>query len=223
MAVLAYWELFLSAFGLTLGLALTAFAASACLGLAGAWLAFSGQRLTKILLHFYVSVLRSVPELLVILLAYYGLSAAWSSVAGEGAELSPFLAGAVALSVVFSAYFLECFRGALESVGRGPVEAARALGLSRWQMFRLVQAPLLGRIALPSIGNLWMAILKDTALVSVIGISDLLRTAKLAAESTQKPFEAYIAVAALYLFITTISMWGQDVLERRQKRGGCAA
>ena len=120
-------------------------------------------------------------------------------------EINPFSAGVITLGFIYGAYFTETFRGAILAVPRGQMEAATAYGLTRAQRFRLVVFPQMMRFALPGIGNNWMVILKATALVSIIGLADLVKVAQDAGKSSYQLFFFLILAALIYLVITTVS------------------
>ena len=134
-------------------------------------------------------------------------------------SISPFLAGLIALSLVISAYGSEVVRAALKAVGRGQTEAAQSLGLSRAKTFRLVVLPQLWRHAIPGFGNLWVILLKDTSLVSIIALSDLVHVAALAINTTREPFFFYLVIGAIYLLLVALSARLQTTLERRASKG----
>lgn len=177
----------------------------------------------------YTTVVRGLPELLIILLVFFGASRAlgifaeWAGHEGR-VELSAFAAGMLALGFAYGAYTTETLRGALLAIPRGQLEAARAIGMGRWLTFRRVILPQLWRIALPGLGNLFLGLLKDTALVSVIGVQDLTREASIATGFTKSPFTFYFAATILYLCMTVLCVIGIHYMEklagRGQARGG---
>lgn len=167
----------------------------------------------------YTTLIRGIPELLIILILYFGGTVALTALFDRYVEVSAFAAGVFALTVVFGAYASEVFRGAILAVPNGQIEAAHALGLSRFQVWRLVVLPQMWRFALPGLGNLWLVLLKDTALISVVGLDDLMRKAGLAAGSTHEPLMFYGVAAALYLLFTSVSLLALNILERRASRG----
>ncbi|MCW9053331.1 MAG: ABC transporter permease subunit, partial [Motiliproteus sp.] len=130
-----------------------------------------------------------------------------------------FVAGVTALSIAFGAYATEVFRGAIQEIPKGQREAAIALGMSRFQTFRRIILPQVWRLALPGLGNLFLVLLKDTALVSVIGLNELMRQTVVAVGNTKEPFTFYFAAAMVYLLMTSISMLGLHFLEKRASRG----
>ncbi|CUX06697.1 Nopaline transport system permease protein nocQ [Agrobacterium fabacearum S56] len=167
----------------------------------------------------YTTVIRGVPELLLILILYFGGTVALTSLFGRYVEIDAFAAGVFALTIVFGAYATEVFRAAIQAVPFGQIEAAHALGLSRIYVWRLVIIPQMWRHALPGLGNLWLTLLKDTALISVVGLEDLMRKASVAAGSTHDPLKFYSVAACLYLLFTSLSLMGLAGLERRADRG----
>jgi polar amino acid transport system permease protein len=134
-------------------------------------------------------------------------------------SMSPFVAGLIALSFVISAYGSEVVRAALNAVGQGQFEAARSLGLSRFKTFIKVILPQLWRHAIPGFGNLWVILLKDTSLVSVIAQGDLTSAAAMAINTTRKPFFFYLVVGAIYVALVMLSSRAQKRLEKRASRG----
>ncbi len=167
----------------------------------------------------YTTVIRGVPELLLILILYFGGTVALTALFGHYVEINAFAAGVFALTIVFGAYATEVFRAAIQAVPVGQIEAAHALGLHRQLVWRLVIIPQMWRHALPGLGNLWLTLLKDTALISVVGLEDLMRKASVAAGSTHDPLKFYSVAACLYLLFTSLSLMGLAGLERRADRG----
>lgn len=167
----------------------------------------------------YTTIIRGIPELLLILILYFGGTAALTALFGSHVEVDAFSAGVFALTIVFGAYASEVFRGAITAVPAGQIEAACALGLSKRHVWSLIILPQMVRFALPGLGNLWLVLLKDTALISVVGLDDLLRKAGMAAGSTHEPLIFYGAAAVIYLLFTSISLLALDVFERRAERG----
>ncbi len=208
----------------TAGLAVASLAVGLLLGIAGAAAQMSRRRLPRAAAHAYTTAVRGVPELLVVLIVYFGASAVIGRVAGLfGAtgyfEPSPFIAGVVALSLTFGAYATEVLRGAFLAVPPGQTEAAYALGFTRLRAFRHVLLPQVWRTALPGLGNLFLVLLKDTSLVSVVGLDELMRKSAIAVSYTREPFTFYFAAALIYLAMTAFSMAGLQALERRAARG----
>ena len=144
-------------------------------GFLGAGAKLSRWRVLHLLADAYTTNIRGIPELIIILLLYFGGTVTLTALAGHYVEVNGFGAGVFALSIVFGAYATEIFRGAILAIPRGQIEAARALGMRRHVTFRTVTLPQLWRFALPGIGNLWLVLLKDSALISVVGLEELMR------------------------------------------------
>jgi polar amino acid transport system permease protein len=134
-------------------------------------------------------------------------------------EVTGFLAGVIALGLVLAAYSSEVFLGAFRGIARGQYEAAQALGLRPLPTMRLVILPQLLRLALPGLANLWLVLLKDTSLVSVIALNDLLRMTNVAAGATREPFLFYLVACLIYLVMSIISSFGIHGIERWSERG----
>lgn len=184
-------------------------------GLVGTASKLSRYRFVVILADSYTTVVRGVPELLIILLLYFGGTAAVSAIAGRYVEINALSAGVVALTIISGAYATEIFRGAIVSLPRGQTEAALSIGLAPWQVWLLVILPQMARLALPAFCNLWISLMKDTALISVVGLSDIMRVAFVGAGSMHAPLTFYLAAAALYLLLTSLSLTSLRLLERR--------
>lgn len=172
----------------------------------------------------YTTVVRGVPALLVIWLLFFGGSSTVSWIANlfgyaGRVELSAFFVGVAAVATVSGAYAAEVIRGAVLSVPHGQIEAARALGMHRWLILRRILAPQALRFALPGLGNVWQITLKDTALVSVTALAELMRMAHVASGSTRQPFVFFTLAALIYLAMTTLSETGFRWAERRSERG----
>jgi octopine/nopaline transport system permease protein len=182
------------------------------------------SRVLRFLATSYGTVFRGVPDLLTIYLLYYGgsvaLTAAGRAFGWQGfIGLPTFATGVLALGVISGAYQAEVFRGAYLAIERGQTDAARALGLSRWVTLRQVIIPQLLRHALPGISNVWQLVLKDSALISVIGLIELMRQAQIGAGSTREPFTFYIAAAVLYLAIASFTGIAFHRAEKQASRG----
>jgi len=205
----------LLATAMTCAVAVTGFLTGSAIGALIAWAKLSSSFALRGIGTAYTTVLRGIPDLLVIYLFYFGGSAALGTVAGFfGADgfigMPAFLTGMLAIGVVSGAYQAEVLRGAFLATPRGEIEAAKAVGMSDWTAFRRVVAPLVLRLALPGLGNSWQLVLKETALISVTGLVELLRQSQIAAGSTRRPFEFYLTAILLYLVIT----WFSTVLFR---------
>lgn len=194
------------------------------LGLLGAVGMRSSFRAVRIVCDGVATIIRGIPELLFVLGIYLGSSVLLNDIASrfgyqDYIEIDAFTAGVIALSVVFGAYATEVFRGAIQAVDKGQIEAAHAFGMGRITTYRRIILPQMWRIALPGIGNLFMVLLKNTALLSVIGVQELMRNAASAVGYTKEPFTFYLAACVIYLVLTSVSMIGLEWLERRANRG----
>jgi octopine/nopaline transport system permease protein len=209
---------------MTVAVAVAGFAIGGVIGAFGAWAKISGGRVLRGFADLYTTVLRGIPDLLVIYLFYFGGSTVITAVGGLfGAAgfigFPGFLAGALAIGVTAGAQQTEVFRGAFRSVHPGEIEAARACGMSWMLRFRRIVAPLVLRYALPGLGNVWQVVLKESALVSVTGVVELLRQSQIGAGSTSRPFDFFIVAGALYLLISTGSGSALQHAERYFSRG----
>lgn len=207
----------------TLAVTASSIVAGAVFGALAAWGKLSGRVIPRLLGELYTTVFRGVPELLIIFLFYFGGSSALSGIGHlfgqEGFIGVPtFLVGVLAVGTISGSYQAEVFRGAFKAVGRGEIEAACAIGMPFLMRFRRVIAPQVLRFAIPGLGNVWQLSIKDSALVSITGLVELMRTAQIAAGSTRDYFEFYIAAAVLYLLLTALSNRVVDRAEAHANR-----
>ena len=220
-----YEARFLAGMAITAGVALVALAVALALGLVGAAAKIRGGKIARAAAATYTTITRGTPELLLILLIYFDmqrlLNFARESLGIEDAAIiSPFWAGAAAIGIIYGGYMTETFRGAFLAVHPGQAEAGAALGLKQWRIFWMLTFPQMLRHALPGISNNWLVLLKATALVSVIGLSDdMMAVANQAKSKTREPFMFYLAAAAGYLLFTAVSGFIFSKLEKRAKRG----
>ncbi len=174
--------------------------------------------------NIYTTIFRGLPELLTLFIIYFGAQIGasalvrWLGIA-DGVEINSFIAGMFALGVVFSSYASEVFLSAFRAIPHGQYEGGHAIGLRYGQTMRLVILPQLFRIALPGLANLWLILIKDTALVSVIGLSDILRQTGIAARVTKEAFLFYGLACLIYLVLAIISSYFISSIERRSQRG----
>ncbi|PBB24481.1 ABC transporter permease subunit [Mesorhizobium sp. WSM4307] len=213
-----------AASAMTIAVAVTGFIAGAIIGGFGAWAKISGGTVLRALADGYTTVLRGIPDLLVIYLFYFGSSAILTPIGRVfGAQgflsLPAFLAGALAIAIVSGAYHTEVFRGAYQVVARGEIEAAYATGMSTALAFRRIIAPLTLRFAVPGLANIWQLVLKESSLISVTGLVEILRQAQVGAGSTKQPFTFFLAAAILYLLISSASGWALQYAEKHFTRG----
>jgi octopine/nopaline transport system permease protein len=209
---------------MTLAVASCAFLLGLVFGSLGAWAKSAGGRGLDLAVDAYTTLVRGVPELLVIYLLFFGGSFAlmfFARMFGHTGyvEINAFATGAIAIAIVNGAYSLEVIRAAVQAVPRGEIEAAKAFGMSRWILFRRVLAPQVLRFALPGLGNVWQLALKETALISVTGLVEIMRQSTIGAGSTKQPFTFYAVAALLYLLLTTVSGEGLRRAERWASRG----
>ncbi len=193
-------------------------------GLMGAWGKVAGNRAVKLLAETYTTVVRGVPELVLILLIYYGvptliLRASEAMGAKTSLDLDPFTAGVITLGFIYGAFATEVFRGAYLAVPKGQIEAATAAGMGPGLTVRRILLPQMMRYALPGLGNVWMVLIKATALMSAIQLDELLRKAEIAAGATRQPFTFFFACALIFLAITTVSLLFQQRAEAWANRG----
>ena len=193
-------------------------------GLAGSAAKLSKSRIAKGIANAYTVVFRGTPELLVLLIFYFGSAVTLTSIAQifdpeiKFVDIPPFWAGALAIALVVGSYMTETFRGAFLGVDPGQIEAARALGVSNFQTFVYVRIPQMWRLALPNFGNHMLSLMKDTALISVIGLEEIVFVAEMATSVTVKPFTMYFVVALIYLAITTVVTFVVAGLEKYANR-----
>ncbi|MDE8601936.1 ABC transporter permease [Marinomonas sp. RSW2] len=209
---------------ITLELALSSLFVGLILGLLGASAKLSTIKAIRWVAHTYTTIIRGIPELLTVLIIYFGATTVLMAIAGlfgydEYIEVGAFAAGVTALGLTFGAYATEVFRGALQSIPKGQHEAATALGMGTIRKFYRIILPQVWRIALPGLGNLFLVLLKDTALVSVVGLEDIMRKANIAVSSTKQAFLFYLVAAFMYLALTIISMVFVSYMEKRASRG----
>ena len=214
---------------LTVEAALASLLVAVALGALGALAKTSHSVVARAVAEFYTTVIRGVPDLVLMLLIFFGGQILVNSIAEslgyeDYIDVSAFMAGVLTIGFVYGAYMTETFRGAILAVPPGQLEAAQAFGMSRWQVFREVLLPQTVRYALPGFGNNWLVLLKTTALLSVIGLADLLFLAGKAAGSTRMPFTFYLAAALIYLVLTALSTmllgWAERRAERPYRRAG---
>ena len=208
---------------MTIQLALSALCLGLILGLLGALAKTSPNRALQWIGVTYSTLVRGIPELLWVLLIYFGTISSMRALGHlfgiPNLSLSAFAAGVIALGLCFCAYATEVLRGAILAIPKGHREAGLALGMSRSRIFIKLVMPQMWRIALPGLGNLFMILMKDTALVSVIGLEEVMRHAQIAITTTKQPFTFYMVAAFLYLGMTAVSMIGLAWLEKRASIG----
>jgi His/Glu/Gln/Arg/opine family amino acid ABC transporter permease subunit len=208
----------------TLLVGVCAMALALVMGLLGAWGKMSHSKAARGAADTYTTVIRGVPELILILIVYYGTPTLIQTVLESFGhdiiiDINPFLAGFITIGFIYGAFATEVFRGAFLAIDRGQIEAARAYGMSRTLAFRRILLPQVWRFALPGLGNVWMVLIKATALISVIQLPELLRNADIAARAVRLPFTFYFAASLIYLGITIVSMLALQRAEAWANRG----
>jgi len=209
---------------MTIAVAITAMLIGFLFALIFTPLKLSRNRFLNLIANSYTTVIRGVPELLVIYLFFFGGSAAVMFVAsifgyGEYIEINAFITGAFSIGIISGAYSTEVFRGAIQSIDKGQFEAANVLGLGKFGKFFKVILPQTLRLALPNLSNVWQITLKDTSLISVTGLVEIMRQSYVAAGSTRDPLFFYSFAAVLYLLLTFLSMKLINKLEVKYSRG----
>ncbi|CAI1586257.1 ABC transporter permease [Serratia plymuthica] len=217
--VIEYLPLLAHGAALSLCVMLVSLAVALALGLINALIKLFGPRWLRWLSTGYATLVRGIPELVIMLLLFFGgemLVNGFLGLLGLGPlRFNTFISGVLAIGFVFGAYYTETFRGAFLTVERGQLEAAMAYGMRPGQVFRRVLLPQMLSFAIPGINNNWLGLMKASALVSILGLEDMVWLAEQAGRATQKPFLFYFLVALIYMVITAISSWGFSLLARR--------
>lgn len=209
---------------LSLGVAISSMALAMVLGLIGALAKLSKWRFAKWTATVYTTLIRGVPDLVLMLLIFFGGQVAVNAIAAalghdEYIDINPFVAGVCTIAFIFGAYLTEAFRGAFLAVPPGQREAALAFGMSPFQVAWRITLPQMFRHALPGLSNNWLVLIKSTAIVSLIGLHDLMMRGSQAAAATREPFVFYLSVAIIYLLFTTVSELLFDQLQKRLSVG----
>ncbi len=224
---------------LTIEVAVLSLLLAMLLGMLGALTKMAPYRWARAIATLYTTIIRGIPDLVLMMLIFFGgqillnnglswfnefinqwLTARdpnheWVAYLPDYVDISPFVAGVLTIGFIFGAYMAETFRGAILAVDKGELEAAKAYGMSAAMSFRRILLPQMIRHAIPGFGNNWLVLLKTTALVSIIGLEDMVRISSLAAGSTKMPFTFYMAVAIIFLFFTSVSTGLLKLLERK--------
>ncbi len=208
---------------LTLQVSALSLAIACVFGLAGASAKLSGSRAARWGAEVYTTLIRGMPELVLMLLIFYGGQIGINHLAeryGWGyIDIPPFTAGVITIGFIFGAYLTETFRGAILAVPRGQTEAGLAYAMTRTQVMRRIVLPQMVRHAIPGFANNWLIMIKASALVSIIGLDDMLHRAGLASATTRSPFTFYMLVAMIYLALTTVSILILSRVEARYSLG----
>ena len=219
-----YGHLLIDGAWMTVAAGLLSLAVAILLGLAAAAAKVSGSRLVRVIADTYTTVIRGVPELVLLLLVFFGgtilLQKLFQLFGNDGyVEVNAFCAGIGTIGFVYGAFATEVFRGAIQAVPKGQLEAARACGMNRWLVLRRVLLPQMWRFAIPGLGNVWLVLLKATSLMSVVGLDELTRKSYVAAGATKLYFVFLLMAALIYLLLTIVSMLVLQYIERRANRG----
>jgi octopine/nopaline transport system permease protein len=206
------WGLYLlAAAGMTIAVTLAAIVIGAIVGSFVAWAKLSGNLIARAAGNAYTVVLRGTPELLIIYMVFFGkvVDAVGNTLQylglGDGTIINNFLAGALGVGLISAAYQAEVFRGAFTAIAKGEIEAARAIGMPRLLRFRRIIVPQILRFAIPGLGNVWQLSVKDSALISITGLVEIMNAANKAVGSTKQSFLFYTVGACLYLVLTSLS------------------
>ena len=224
---------------ITIEVALLSLLLATVLGMIGALAKLAPYRWARAIATLYTTIIRGIPDLVLMMLIFFGgqillnnslyainewlnewftssdPNHEWTAYLPDYIDVSPFVAGVLTIGFIFGAYMAETFRGAIMAVDKGELEAGKAYGMSATMAFRRILFPQMVRHALPGFGNNWLVLLKTTALVSIIGLDDMVRVSALAAGSTKMPFTFYMAVAVIFLFFTSISTGLLKLVERK--------
>jgi len=225
--VIEYLPFILTGTVLTVQVALLSLVIACALGMLTAAAKLSDSAAARLIGGVYTTLIRGIPDLVLMTLLFFGGQIAVNSLTdalGWGyVDVSPFAAGVVTIGFIFGAYMGETFRGAILAVPRGEIEAGAAFGMTPARVFLRITLPAMVRHALPGFGNNWLVLMKTTALVSVIGLHDMVFKAGQAGGATRQPFSFYLLVALLFLLLTALSNLGLRYLERRYSVGVRAA
>jgi len=218
-----YLPLILKGTLLTVEVAVLSLLIAVFLGLLGAAAKLSGSRLARLIAGVYTTVIRGVPDLVLMTLIFFGgqilVNDIGDRLGWDYVDVSPFAAGVLTIGFIFGAYLTETFRGGIMAVSRGEIEAGHAYGMTSIQVFLRITLPAMVRHALPGFSNNWLVLAKTTALVTVIGLHDMVFNAGQAGGATRQPFTFYLLVAILFLVITGVSDIGLRWVERRYSVG----
>ena len=218
--LLEYGPMVLSGLGLTISLSVLSLMLATVMGIAGAIMKLSDNPILNMIGKSYTALIRGVPDLVLMLLVYFGgqkLLNDFGTWTGwwDYLPISPFIAGVLTIGLIFGAYMTETFRGAFIAIPRGEIEAAKAIGMRRVKLMLRIVWPLIVPLVLPSYTNNWLVLLKTTALVSIIGLQDIMYNAYQAGRTSLEPFLFLFMAFFLYLALTLISDLGFGWLRRR--------
>ena len=220
--VFDHYKFVLEGMLITIGISMASIAAATVLALLGALGRLSSNSIAQGVSGFYVSLVRGTPLLIQIYIIYLGLPQIGSTLNSMGYPdigrlftLTAVQSGILALSLNYGAYMTEIFRAGIQSIGHGQREAAESIGMTRWQIMKRVILPQAVRVIIPDIGNQFIAMQKDSAQVSVMGIWEMTYRANRFARQDSKFMEMFVVAAAFYWLLTIVSSWLEGMLERR--------
>jgi arginine/ornithine transport system permease protein len=218
-----YLPMILKGMVLTIEVALLSLLLSLFLGILAASARLYGGSISKTIAGIYTTVIRGIPDLVLMMLIFFGGQVLVNKVGDKFGwgyiDIDPFIAGILTIGFIFGAYMGETFRGAIMAVSKGEIEAGHAYGMTGLQVFIHITFPAMIRHALPGFFNNWLVLVKTTALVSVIGLEDMVYNAKIAGDTLRQPFTFYMLVGFLFLLITAVSDLAMRWLERKYKFG----
>jgi His/Glu/Gln/Arg/opine family amino acid ABC transporter permease subunit len=214
-----YGHLLLEGALISIAVGLAAMLVALALGILGALARLSTSRSLQMIGRAYTVIIRGIPELVLMLLVYYGGTVLLQSLLSLGGgdvrvDINAFAAGTLVLGFVYGAYAAEIFRGAFQAIPKGQIDAAKAFGMSPRQSFLRVKLPQAWRLAVPGLGNLWLTLFKATSITSVIGLTELARQSDLIKAPTHMPFTVFFVASLLYLAVTAVS----DVVRLKAER-----
>ena len=219
-----YLPIILKGMLVTIEVALLSLLLSLFLGILAASAKLYGGPIAKSIATVYTTVIRGIPDLVLMMLIFFGGQILVNNIGAKFGwdyiDIDPMIAGIITIGFIFGAYMGETFRGAIMAVNKGQIEAGHAYGMTGLQVFTHITFPAMIRHAIPGFFNNWLVLVKTTALVSVIGLEDMVFNAKVAGDSLRQPFTFYVLVGFLFLLITAVSDLAMRWLERKYNVGG---
>lgn len=221
--IINYGPSLLEGFFITIALGVLSFVIAVFLGLGSAMLSFSKHRPIRALSKIYTTVIRGIPDIVLIFLLFFGIQTLLNLITDflglTPLFLNPFVSGIITIGLIFGAFISETFRGAILAVPKGQFESCIALGMPKKRYYRRIIFPQAMRFALPGLSNNWLVMLKTTALVSLIGLHDLVFMANNAGKATRMTFDFYMVTALGFLALTSVSILLIKFLEKRYSVG----
>jgi len=218
-----YLPMVLKGMIVTVEVALLSLVLSLCLGILAASARLYGGPISRLIAITYTTIIRGIPDLVLMMLIFFGGQILINNIGDKFdwgyIDIDPMLAGIITIGFIFGAYMGETFRGAIMAVNKGQIEAGHAYGMTGLQVFTHITFPAMIRHAIPSFFNNWLVLVKTTALVSVIGLEDMVYNAKVAGDTLREPFTFYVLVGFLFLLITAVSDLAMRWFERKYNVG----